>query len=211
MYLQPYNNPRAGLYGLHRKLHSSSLNLAASREPQVSYLPRVSDENSSGQEYPGPSGHQASVPARIHKAQSLDVLSEPWLPTQTEGEAPASTSDGRARSFSQDSTMSGFSDFSSNSDSSSSLKEVTQTGHSASTDLPDSSYSSGSLSGRRVSDTGSDSSGSVGSRTSKTAPRVPPRPKTEEILNRCTTMTRKAALTTKTRLQHQLESVHSRL
>lgn len=214
MYLQPYNNPRAGLYGFHKKLHSSSFNLATSGEPQASYPPRVSDENSSGQESPGPSGHQASIPARIHKAQSLDVLSEPWLQTQMEGEA--STSDSRSRSLSQDSNESMFSDFSSGSESSSLKVRRSHTGHPASTDLPDASDSSGgspshSLTERRVSNTSSGSSGSVGSKTSEAAPRVPPRPKTEEILNRCTTMTRKAALATKTRLQHQPESIHSRL
>uniref|UniRef100_A0A4W6GBU5 NADPH oxidase organizer 1b n=1 Tax=Lates calcarifer TaxID=8187 RepID=A0A4W6GBU5_LATCA len=67
-----------------------------------------------------------------------------------------------------------------------------------------------SLSDRRSSNTSSESSGSVRSEGSDGAPRVPPRPKTEEILNRCTTMTRKAALATKTRLQIQPEPMHSR-
>ncbi|KAM6897517.1 NADPH oxidase organizer 1b [Xenentodon cancila] len=215
MYLQPYNNPRAGLYGLHRKIHSSSLNLASSRDPQASYPPRVSDDNSSRQDSPGPSSLEPGVPVHIHKAQSLEVLSDSWLPTQTEGEA--STSDSRARSLSRESTESVFSNFSSSSDSSSSLKEVGQshTGYPAGADQPDAGDSSDgspdrSLSDRRTSNTSSNSSGSAGSKTSETGPRVPPRPKTEEILNRCTTMTRKAALATKTRLQHQPESIHSR-
>uniref|UniRef100_A0A3B4GW67 Putative neutrophil cytosol factor 1C n=1 Tax=Pundamilia nyererei TaxID=303518 RepID=A0A3B4GW67_9CICH len=58
---------------------------------------------------------------------------------------------------------------------------------------------------------GSESSGSVKSKGSSNAsvvPRVPPRPKTEEILTRCTTMTRKAALATKARLQIQPDAIH---
>ncbi|XP_061565306.1 NADPH oxidase organizer 1-like [Cololabis saira] len=206
MYLQPYNNPRAGLYGLHRKMLGSSLNLASGRDPQPSYQPRVSDEKHPGQDCPGPSSLEASVPARIHKAQSLDVLSESWLPTQTEAEA--STSDSRGRSLSRDSTESMFSDFSSSSGDSSRLKEVGQspTGYSTAADGCDSSGDrpDHSLYDRRISHTSSNSSGSAGSKTSETLPKIPPRPKTEEILNRCTTMTRKAALAAS-------ENLHSRL
>uniref|UniRef100_A0A3Q3JZ04 NADPH oxidase organizer 1b n=1 Tax=Monopterus albus TaxID=43700 RepID=A0A3Q3JZ04_MONAL len=69
------------------------------------------------------------------------------------------------------------------------------------------------LSDRRGSNSSSGSSGSASSRGSETAsvaPKVPPRPKAEEILTRCTTMTRKAALASKARLQVEPESSHSR-
>ncbi|XP_037611517.1 NADPH oxidase organizer 1-like [Sebastes umbrosus] len=192
MNLQPYNNPQAGLYSLQRKMHGSTLNLA------------------------GQSRVEPSVPGRLHKARSLDVLSETW--SQTQMERDASTSDGRARSMSNTSDSSNAStetSFSSSSESSSSLREEEQreshTGSPAAS--PQSSGSPDfSLSNRRGSNTSTDSSGSVsskGSETASRAPRVPPRPKTEEILTRCTTMTRKAALATKTRLQIQPESIHS--
>ncbi|XP_075342349.1 NADPH oxidase organizer 1-like [Odontesthes bonariensis] len=210
MYLQPYNNPRAGLYGLHRKLHSSSLNLATNRDSQASYTPRVSEENR----------HVPSIAARLHKARSLDVLSEPWVPTQTGMDASTSDHTGRTSILSRTSTESAFSALSSSSDSSSGLREEAQinTGYPAAPhprDVTDSSDGSLdlSLSDRRSSNTSSESSGSIGSMSSETAsvtPRVPPRPKTEEILTRCTTMTRKAALATKTRLHIQPESIHSR-
>lgn len=210
MYLQPYNNPRAGLYGLHKKLHSSTLNLATSRDQaQASPPPSISEENSP--QPAGPSRRDPGVPGRLHKARSLDVLSEPRSQTERE----ASTSDSRARSMSRTSNTSRFSDFSSSSDSSSSLNNDAQTSRPAASRQPDVSDSSRSspnlsLSGRS---SGSESSGSIRSRSSGTAsgaPRVPPRPKTEEIMTRCTTMTRKAALATKTRLQIQPDSIHSR-
>ncbi|XP_034716950.1 suppressor protein SRP40-like [Etheostoma cragini] len=138
-------------------------------------------------------------------------------------ERDVSTSDRRARSTSNTSSTStetSFSSFSSSSDSSSSLKEEAQcescTGNPAASPQPnvsDSERSDLSLSDRRSSNTSSESSGSVSPisrETALNAPQVPPRPKTEEILNRCTTMTRKAALATKTRLQSQPESIHSR-
>ncbi|XP_041829029.1 NADPH oxidase organizer 1-like [Melanotaenia boesemani] len=204
MYLQPYSNPRAGLYGFHRKLHSSSLNLAASMHPQATSPTRFSDKNSSRHDSAGHSRNEPDVPARLHKAQSLDVLSESWLQTQTE--VDTSTSNRRS------STESIFSDLSSSSDSSSGLKEEAQS-QIDDVDSRTGSSSDGSLSNHRSSKISSTSSTSISSNSSETAPvapRVPPRPKTEEILTRCTTMTRKAALATKTRLQIQPESIYSR-
>lgn len=205
MYLQPYNNPQAGLYSLQRKLHSSTLNLATSREPQASRPPSINEENRPQLNSAGPS---RGVPGRLHKARSLDVLSETWSQTQIER-------DGRARSMTNTSSEFSFSGLSSSSESSSSLKDEVQ-GQRRQPDVSKSGSSSPgcSLSGRRRSSSGSESSGSVTSKDSETAsvaPRVPPRPKAEEILTRCTTMTRKAALATKTRLQIQpSENIHSR-
>ncbi|XP_023285006.1 NADPH oxidase organizer 1-like [Seriola lalandi dorsalis] len=209
MYLQPYNNPRAGLFSLQRKLHSSTLNLATSREAQASYQAGINEETNPETDSPGQSRGEPSVPGRLHKAQSLDVLSETWL--QTEPERDSSTSDSRSRSRSNasntsnasnasntsvDSSLSGFS-----SSSESSLKDEAQ--RRSPSGLPGASV-------RRGSTTASESSASIRSDSSEGAPRMPPRPKTEEILTRCTTMTRKAALATKTRLHIQPESIQSR-
>ncbi|KAL3967476.1 malate dehydrogenase [Sarotherodon galilaeus] len=207
MYLQPYNNPRAGLHGVHNRLHSSSLNLAtASRDRQAPYPPSIHEEDDLHQNYPGPS-RQLSEPARLHKARSLDVLSDPWPQGEEEREAPASNS--RPSIMSQISSDSIFSELSSSSDSSSSsLREEAQNhaDHPAASQQPDSSHSSPDPS---LSDGVSFNNGPERGNAS-VVPRVPPRPKTEEILTRCTTMTRKAALATKARLQIQPESIHSR-
>ncbi|XP_040923340.1 NADPH oxidase organizer 1-like [Toxotes jaculatrix] len=217
MYLQPYNNPRAGLFSLQRKLHSSTLNLATSREPQASYPSHTNAETNPARDSAGQSTGEPSAPGRLHKARSLDVLSESWSQTQTERDASAT--DSFIRSMSNTSTESSFSGFSSDSESSESLKEEGQrqspTGRPAAAHQPnvsDSGHGSPdfSLSDRRGSDTSFGSSVSSSSEGSVGAPRVPPRPKTEEILTRCTTMTRKAALATKTRLQIQTESIQSR-
>uniref|UniRef100_A0A8C9YV44 NADPH oxidase organizer 1b n=1 Tax=Sander lucioperca TaxID=283035 RepID=A0A8C9YV44_SANLU len=211
MNLQPYNNPRAGLYSLQRKLHSSTLNLATSREPQASRAPSVSEEISPRRGSAGQSRGEPSVLWRLHKARSLDVLSE--TRSQTQMERDVSTSDHCARSTSNTSntsTETSFSSFFSSSEFSLSPAASPQPGVSDS----GSSFPDLSLSDRRSSNTSSESSGSVspkGSETASNAPRVPPRPKTEEILTRCTTITRKAALATKTRLQIQpISSIHSR-
>lgn len=205
MYLQPYNNPRGGLYSLHRKLPGSSLNLATSRGPQASHLPSINKENSPQLVS---AGFSRGLPCRLHKALSLDVLSETLLQTQKEREA--STSDGRTNSMTKRSSECSFSGLSSSSESSSSLKEeVEHQRHQSDVSESGSSSPDLSLSDRHSSSTGSFSS--KDSETASVAPRVPPRPKTEEILTRCTTMTRKAALATKTRLPIQLsESIHSR-
>uniref|UniRef100_A0A8C2X1P8 NADPH oxidase organizer 1b n=1 Tax=Cyclopterus lumpus TaxID=8103 RepID=A0A8C2X1P8_CYCLU len=190
MNLKPYNNPRAGLYSLQRKLHSSTLNLATSREPQAPRPPGTNKENSPRRGSLGQTRGEPSVPGRLQKARSLDVLSENWSQTQMESDA----------------STSGFSPSSESSIPTGSPTASFQPGFS------DNGSSSPDLSfyDQHVSNTSSDSSGSVSSTGSETAPRMPPRPKTEEILTRCTTMTRKAALATKTRLQIQPELIHSR-
>ncbi|XP_068439891.1 NADPH oxidase organizer 1-like [Clinocottus analis] len=187
MNLKPYNNPRAGLYSMQRKLHGSTLNLATSRDPQAPRPAGSNKENSPRRNSAGESRAEPRVPGRLQKARSLDVLSENWSPTSTESDASTS-------------------DFSSSSESSSPTDSPTTSptfsDSGSSTDL--------SLYDRRGSNTSSDSSGSERSTGSETAPRVPPRPKTEEILTRCTTMTRKAALASKTRLQIQPQLILSR-
>lgn len=195
MYLQPYNNPRAGLYGLYIKQYSSTLNLATSRGPQASPLPSTNEENSPQLNSAGPS---SGASGRLHKARSLDVLSEMW--TQTRLERDALEADGRANRMNETGSEYSFSGLSSSSESSSSLKDEAQDQRHQPAVRESSTPSSG---------TGSEDSGD--GETASATPRVPPRPKTEEILTRCTTMTRKAALATKTRLQIQpSESIHIR-
>nr|XP_040033040.1 NADPH oxidase organizer 1-like [Gasterosteus aculeatus aculeatus] len=166
--LKPHNHP---LHLLHRKLHSSTLNLTAGSDLQAPRVPRP-------RESPG-----QSRGGRLQKARSLDFLSETQSP---------STSDGRGRS------MSAETDFPSSSSS--------RPGGPAAS-LQPGGGGSGSpisvLSGRRGSSTGSDSSGSAssgGGETPSAAPGVPPRPKTEEILTRCSTTTRRAAMASRSRL-----------
>ncbi|XP_030018940.1 NADPH oxidase organizer 1-like [Sphaeramia orbicularis] len=201
MYLKPYNNPRAGLYSLQRTMHSSTLNLATNRETQSSSPSSISEENSPQEDSDGQPMTEPSVPGRLHKARSLDVLSETWstLPEQ------ASSSYSRGRSRTSTSTESSFSSDSESSSSSGTKEDKSGLSRPG---LPEASVFV-----RRDSDTSSEASGSgrsTGSDTASVAPKVPPRPKTEEILTRCTTMTRKAALATRTRLQIQPDSTHSR-
>ena len=192
MNLQPYSNPRAGLYSLQRKLHSSTLNLASSREAPA--LRRSSDDTGLRID------SAAQFRGRLHKARSLDVLSE----TRTQMERDAE--EARARIMSSTSTDTSFSDFQSTSnlvDIGSPLASPQQSDSSIDLSLLD----------RRGSDTSDERSETASSNVSKTSsvvPQVPPRPKTEEILTRCSTMTRKAALANRTRLQSQPETIHRR-
>ncbi|XP_016521852.1 NADPH oxidase organizer 1-like [Poecilia formosa] len=181
MYLQPYSNPRRGLHGRHP--HSSSLNLASSGV-------RGSRSSQPVQNQESGSRRGSAVPERLPRAQSLDVLSESWL---QDGAAPSSSSSSAA-SRSNDSIFSSFS--SSSASSSSSLKDESR--------RPDPTRSSRSSTGS------SRSAGTNGSEPAP-APSVPRRPDTQEILVRCSTMTRKAALASRTRLQPQADPVHSRL
>uniref|UniRef100_A0A3Q3VRI9 Uncharacterized protein n=1 Tax=Mola mola TaxID=94237 RepID=A0A3Q3VRI9_MOLML len=178
MYLQPYSNLHASFY-TRRHQYSSTLNLAVSREPQASPPPRANEENIPQLES---QGRPRGVPGRLLKAQSLDVLSETWSGTLMERDASTAGGRGKERGERSHSCVS------SSSDSSSSLKGPSRSSS------PDLSYSD-----RRSSNTSSDSGTSVpgvstDSATAPNAPKIPPRPKTEEILTRCTTMTRKAAL-----------------
>ncbi|KAK5905687.1 hypothetical protein CgunFtcFv8_001618 [Champsocephalus gunnari] len=112
----------------------------------------------------------------------------------------------RARSMSNTSTDTSFSDFESTSnlaDRGSLLASPQQSDSNIDLSLLD----------RRGSDTSderSESASSNASTTSSVVPQVPARPKTEEILIRCSTITRKAALANKTRLHGQPETIHRR-
>lgn len=193
MYLQPYNNPRAGLHSRQINTYSSNLNLTNRRPSTPAGL--AEEQGFRLAAAPGVTA------GRLHKAQSLDVLSEPL--TQSAASNSPMAGGGHSLNF----TSSEFSLSSSDSESTSSLRGVALEGLPLTTSSGRSSPER-SIPARRDSSRSSQSSGSAGS---KDTPRVPNRPKTEEILNRCTTMTRKAAMATKTRLQTQpAESIYSR-
>ncbi|KAA0725297.1 NADPH oxidase organizer 1 [Triplophysa tibetana] len=125
-----------------------------------------------------------STPAFIHKSYSLEVLSES-VPDQREVSGSLKSifsDDGTDFSFSSSDTDS-INQSVSSSDGDESLRQPSK---------DDSGISSGQ----------SSPSISESSHPMKAAmvPRVPPRPQTQEILNRCTTYTRKAALKTSARL-----------
>lgn len=194
MYLQPYNNPRAGLHSLHTKLSSSTLNLA-SRSPQSLQSPSIREEEEEGSD--GTSRLEPS--GRLHKARSLDVLSESWT------QRPPGPSDTRTRSSSNTSQGSGLSGFSSGSELNSRESQE---------EAPSPDAAPRPAPRRRGSNSSSSTFSSLSSKASSEsvtqAPRVPARPRTEEIMTRCTTMTRKAALASQARLQLQPSAVHAR-
>uniref|UniRef100_A0A3B4A0J4 Uncharacterized protein n=1 Tax=Periophthalmus magnuspinnatus TaxID=409849 RepID=A0A3B4A0J4_9GOBI len=101
MYLQPYNNPHAGLFSLQTKLHNSTLNLA-SMGPQTPLFSSISEED---EDY--------EVRGRLQKARSLDMLSESWT------QRPQEPSDLRTRSSSDTSQELSLSSFSGSESSSS--------------------------------------------------------------------------------------------
>ncbi|XP_033840317.1 NADPH oxidase organizer 1b [Periophthalmus magnuspinnatus] len=181
MYLQPYNNPHAGLFSLQTKLHNSTLNLA-SMGPQTPLFSSISEED---EDY--------EVRGRLQKARSLDMLSESWT------QRPQEPSDLRTRSSSDTSQELSLSSFS-GSESSSSEEGLNRELAPKPGSRRESNFSNFSS---LCSTTSSDSSLSQ-------PPPVPMRPKTEEILNRCSTMTRKAALASQARLQEQPSAVHAR-
>ncbi|KAG7263022.1 hypothetical protein CRUP_016797 [Coryphaenoides rupestris] len=161
MYLKLCSDPQACLHRLQRKVHSSTLNLASLAPPSLSEL----EGGSMGQRSGG----------RLHKARSLDVLTEAERPGGPDTRRySASTGEGGGRGeappprrLQGDSSTSVLSGWSSASSSSSSI-----------------------------------------SRSSGSAPAVPPRPRAQEILSRCSTMTRKAALGSRARLLGQPGPTH---
>ncbi|XP_062860035.1 NADPH oxidase organizer 1b [Trichomycterus rosablanca] len=158
IFLHPHTNP---LFGLQRKLHSSTLNLST--------LPTCLS-------------HPSHNPQKFYSLEILSKLSDLSSPVQHDESS-------RKSSFSDDTDFSSCSSYSlglslcfSDEDEHQSLAEK----------HPE--HDSG-LGGRMQSLADSQTS-----RSAKLYPRVPPRPCTQEILSRCTTYTRKAALATQARL-----------
>lgn len=203
MYLQPSNNPRANLYSRQINVYSSTLNLSNRRQSNPADL---AEDQSLQLRLAAASGVGAG---RLHKARSLDVLSEPL--TQSEASTSPRLGGGHSPNLSSEFSLS-----SSDSESTSSLTGVVLEGRPVATSSgrssPERSSPERSSPARHDSSRSSLSSGSTSSKDSSTVtPRVPNRPKKEEILNRCSTMTRKAAMATKSRLQvSPAESIYSR-
>uniref|UniRef100_A0A8C7F630 NADPH oxidase organizer 1b n=1 Tax=Oncorhynchus kisutch TaxID=8019 RepID=A0A8C7F630_ONCKI len=196
MYLQPYNNPRAGLHTLQRKLHSSSLNLATHMNSSTLNLASSGGSQSSNR-YP-PRGNPYRAP-HLQKTRSLELLSETRLgmavpPSQREREDLESKPNPAIRKSTISGKESSISDFSSSGIESlgRSVRSSPEPGErNSGRSRPDESLSSSSR----------PEAGSCKMPTA--APMVPTRPRAHEILTRCTTITRKAALASRGELSLQ--------
>ncbi|XP_077482785.1 NADPH oxidase organizer 1b [Stigmatopora argus] len=213
MYLQPYKNPRTGHFSLHNKLSRSTLNLTISGTPlAASPSPvQLDRDTQAGQGSAVRPRVQPSGSAVLHKARSVELLSE----TPSPSAVPAWDQFRDTRSFSTGSNAES-SFFSVNGASSPSTADVFVPS------LPESGNLSKRVNWERrnssasfFSDVSSGSSGSFSSRGSDVgtaAPLVPPRPKKEEIMNRCSANTQKAVLGNEANLPTRPESrIHTRL
>ncbi|CAL8309679.1 unnamed protein product [Boreogadus saida] len=192
MYLKPYSNPQAGLHSLQRKLHSSTLNLAS---PGRRLMPSLSEHREPEGDGPGPrSGQQGKMP-RLRKAQSLDVLSE---------SDHAGSRGVRTISLDEYASAPGAN---AGKDQVPPRRPRGNSASSASSAVSGISAADSPLSDQSTSSTASIGSDSSGSRkgSAGATPAVPARPKPQEILTRCTTMTRKAALASRDRLMQEPE------
>ncbi|KAK7122818.1 hypothetical protein R3I94_019809 [Phoxinus phoxinus] len=172
MYLKLYSSPSFGLQTLQRKLHSSAINLSANNSLK-----------------PEPQVHSRNRMNSFLSSSSLEMLSEPQSQNSDPGQLEESGS------FSDDGTDFSFSSSDTTSMSPSMSSSEGEEGLRKQDKEPD-SIDSGMSSGQSSpisSDTGHAMKGVV-------APRIPPRPQTQEILRRCTTYTRKVALATSARL-----------
>ncbi|XP_015215574.2 NADPH oxidase organizer 1b [Lepisosteus oculatus] len=196
MYLQPYRSPPLGFRSL-APAHRQGL--------------------SRSQELLRPAQSAAAVPpmgtADRKKWCSLDVLSDPRpgpVPTITveaEREEPGSRKD----------SLSGDSELGCSSESFSSSSEFLGASLSDAPGLLGRSRTPQALVADRQSPDSGAPEQSLSSSSSEpnlykppSAPRVPPRPKAQEILTRCTTITCKAALVSKCRLSPETEEIQTR-
>ncbi|XP_056324850.1 NADPH oxidase organizer 1b [Danio aesculapii] len=170
MYLKLYSSPSFGLQTLQRKLHSSTINLSICNSPK-------------------PELHQNRINPFL-RSSSLEILSEQQShftdPVQRQ-ESGSFSDDGTDFSFSSSDTTSMSPSMSSSEEDEGFLRQQDKE-----PDSSDSAMSSGQSSPVN-SDSGHPMKGVL-------APKVPPRPQTREILQRCTTYTRKVALATSARL-----------
>lgn len=177
MYLKLYSSPSFGLQTLQRKLHSSTINLSTNNSLKLE--PQVYTRN-----------RMNSFPY----SNSLEMLSEP----QSQNTDPVQHEE--SGSFSDDGTDFSFSSSDTTSMSPSTSSSEGEEGLRQQDKEPD-SIDSGMSSGQSSpisSDTGHPMK-------RLRAPRVPPRPQTQEILHRCSTYTRKVALANSTRLAPERE------
>lgn len=170
MYLKLYNSPSFGLQSLQRKLYSSTMNLSTNNSFKLE--------------------PQACLRNRMNSflnSNSLEMLSEPQSPNSypvQHEEFGSFSDDGTDFSFSSSDTTS-MSPSMSSSEGDEGLRPQDKE--------PDSVDMSSGQSSPTSSDTGHPMKGVE-------APRVPPRPQFQEILRRCTSYTRKAALATSARI-----------
>ncbi|KAJ8413673.1 hypothetical protein AAFF_G00081800 [Aldrovandia affinis] len=202
MYLKPYSNP---LVQFQREMHTSTLNLAQLHYSENSML----SDHTHGSRVPSPlrpMGVLLSASDKIN-SRSLDMLLDrrcnttPPALSAVRGSRKGSlggASEGSEFSFSDDCSSTG----SNRSDREErQYGSATPSGKKVKNHSPDSSLSEGKL---------SSSSSDLNLLKNPSAPKVPARPRDEEILSRCTTFTRKAALASKARLLPELKQMQGR-
>ncbi|XP_059406990.1 uncharacterized protein LOC132141472 [Carassius carassius] len=188
MYLQPYNDPRMHLMPAKWEITSSTLNLTQLQRPGENFLQVSSRELSRSQGNLGPP-RSTLDPKDKQMSRSMSRLTDAhttWLnPPSVRVEF---VENGQQSSVSYDSEE--FSDESSFSGSDS--LNCSYTGEQLRRSCTPTPDSSGSLSPESAGEDkmiGSRSDPSLNKMPS--SPKVPPRPQAQEILNRCTTVTRK--------------------
>uniref|UniRef100_A0A8C7DMS1 NADPH oxidase organizer 1b n=1 Tax=Oncorhynchus kisutch TaxID=8019 RepID=A0A8C7DMS1_ONCKI len=214
MYLQPYNNPRAGLHTLQR---NSTLNLASSGGSQSSnrYPATLYEETELKEHTTQPRGNPYRAP-HLQKTRSLELLSETRLgmavpPSQREREDLESKPNPAIRKSTISGKESSISDFSSSGiESLGRSVRAYSSGEEDPLSPPHSPKSSPEPGERNSGRSRPDESLSSSSRPEAgsckmptAAPMVPTRPRAHEILTRCTTITRKAALASRGELSLQ--------
>ncbi|XP_067279273.1 NADPH oxidase organizer 1a isoform X2 [Pseudorasbora parva] len=189
MYLHPYNNPRFRMMPAQREMTSSTLDLAQLQHPGANSL------HASGRELSRSQGNLCPPPGSTldpkDKLMSRSMGRLPDAPT-TRLTPPSIrvqfAENGQQSSLSEDSEE--FSDESSFSGSDSlNRMDAEQQFRRSRTPTPDSSGSLSPVSPTEGKTIGSRSDPSLNKMP--TTPKVPPRPQAQEILKRCTTVTRK--------------------
>lgn len=187
MYLKPYNNPRMHLMPAKREITSSTLDLAQLQRPGENFLLRSGHELSRSQgnlRLPG----STLDPKDKQMSRSMSRLPDAHTTQLTPSVRVKFVENGQQSSLSDDSEE--FSDNDSSFSGSDTLKrsdteEQLRRSH---TPTPDSSRSL-SPESAEVKMISSRSDPSLNQMPS--TPKIPPRPQAQEILKRCTTVTRK--------------------
>lgn len=174
MYLQPYSNPRIHMMPAKREITSSTLDLAQLQRPGENFLQVSSCELSRSQGNLGPPG---STMDSKDKQMSLSMSGLPSIRVKFAKNGPQGSLSDDSEAFSDES-----------SDSLNCLDSEEYL-HQSRTPTPD---SSGSLSPESAEEDKMISSRSYPSLNKMpSTPKIPPRPQAQEILKRCTTVTRK--------------------
>lgn len=184
MYLQPYNNPRMHLMPAKREITSSTLDLAQPQRPGENFLQVSGRELSRSQGNLGPPGSNLD-PRDKQMSRSMsrlpDARTTRLSPPSVRVEFAERSLSADSEEFSDDSSFSG-SDSLNRSDTEEQLRR-------SRTPTPDSSGSLSPESAEEGKMIGSRSDPSLNKMPS--TPKIPPRPQAQEILKRCTTITRK--------------------